>query len=148
MLFRLTTVFLLAGFLVAGLSGCSWFSDTRTYTVYFQPYSPDLDQQAIGTIQDAAHFARIHPLKSVQVVGFAAQPDPKRDVAGLSAKRADTVKQVLVGDGVREHRIKTVADGIINPKPLPEEAARRVDINIGQDEPPEATQPDVGSGVK
>lgn len=113
------------------LGSCSYFPDTETFSVYFQPYGSELDQQAIETIQAAAHFARAHPMQPVSVAGFAAQPDPGRDVDGLSAQRADIVKQALVGDGVSATRVTTAANGITDPKTLPQVAVRRVDIAVG-----------------
>jgi outer membrane protein OmpA-like peptidoglycan-associated protein len=124
---RLTSVLLLAA-----LGGCGWLTDSQKYSVYFQPYSADLDQQARDTIHAAADFARAHPLQRVTLNGFSSPPDPGRDIDGLSAHRADVVKQVLVADGVGEERITTVANGTTDPKTLPDIAVRRVDISVGQ----------------
>jgi outer membrane protein OmpA-like peptidoglycan-associated protein len=49
----------------------------------------------------------------------------------LSEKRADTVKQMLVADGVGPSRITIAAYGITDPKTLPTLAVRRVDISVG-----------------
>jgi OOP family OmpA-OmpF porin len=118
--------------LLSALGGCSWMADTRTFSVYFEPYSSVLDQQARETISNAADFARAHPLQPVAVAGFAAPPDPKRDVEGLSAQRAEVVKQALVTDGLSPNRIITAANGITDPKDLPSIAVRRVDITVGR----------------
>jgi len=126
------------------LGGCAWFSDSQTFSVYFEPYSSDLDQQAQATIRSAASFARSHPLQMVSVAGFSAPPDPKRDVDGLSAKRADVVKQALVDDGLAEQRVMTVANGITDPKSLPTLAVRRVDISIGHGDAKEASAAEGG----
>ncbi|MGD0108145.1 MAG: OmpA family protein [Rhodopila sp.] len=112
------------------LGACSWLSNPQEFSVYFEPYSSELDPQARQTIQDAASFARAHVLLPVEVAGFAAPPDPKRDVDGLSAQRAEVVKQLLVNDGVGQNRIATVAYGITDPKTLPSLAVRRVDITF------------------
>jgi OOP family OmpA-OmpF porin len=124
---RRTTILLLVV-----LGGCSWLSDSRKYSVYFEPYSAALDQQGRETIDAVASFARSHPLQPIAVDGFAAPPDPKRDVDGLSAQRAEAVKQALVSEGVSPGRITTVANGVIDPKSLPSVAVRRVDIGVGQ----------------
>jgi outer membrane protein OmpA-like peptidoglycan-associated protein len=123
---RWTTILLLAA-----LGGCSWFSASQTFSIYFQPYSAELDQSAQETIHAAADFARAHPLQPVSVNGYSAPPDPKLDVEGLSAKRADAVKQVLISDGVGPGRITIEANGITDPKTFPTVAVRRVDINVG-----------------
>jgi outer membrane protein OmpA-like peptidoglycan-associated protein len=118
--------------LLVALAGCSWLKDNRTFSVYFEPYSAALDQQALETIHAAAVFAKNHPLQSVAVAGFSAPPDPKLDVGGLSEQRAEIVKQVMVDDGVGRSRITTVANGIVDPQALPSVAVRRVDISIGK----------------
>jgi outer membrane protein OmpA-like peptidoglycan-associated protein len=117
--------------LLPALSGCSWLTDSRTYSVYFLPYSSELDQQARETIHDAADFARAHPLQAVFVTGFSAPPDPKLDVNGLSAHRAEAVEHQLIVDGVGPNRITTAANGVTDPKTLPSLAVRRVDISVG-----------------
>jgi outer membrane protein OmpA-like peptidoglycan-associated protein len=124
---RLTSVLLLTA-----LGGCSWLTDSQKYSVYFQPYSAVLDRQAQDTVHSASDFARSHPLQLVTVDGYSAPPDPKRDVDGLSAQRAEAVKQVLISDGVGVQRITTAANGITDPKTLPDVAVRRVDISVGK----------------
>jgi OOP family OmpA-OmpF porin len=118
--------------LLSALGGCSWMTDSRTFSVYFEPYSSVLDQQARETIGNAANFARARPLQPVAVAGFSAPPDPQRDVEGLSARRAEVVKQALADDGLSPNRITTMANGITDPKDLPSVAVRRVDIRVGR----------------
>jgi outer membrane protein OmpA-like peptidoglycan-associated protein len=124
MRFRLTAVLLLAA------AGCSPVEPQR-FSVYFQPYSADLDRQARETIDSAARFAQAHPRLPITLTGYSAPPDPKLDVEGLSASRMAIVKQVLVGDGVEASRVSAAAKGITDPKSLPAVAVRRVDIGIG-----------------
>lgn len=116
---------------VMALCGCS-SAETQSFSVYFQPYSAALDQQALATVADAADFARSNQRLPVVVTGYSAPPDPKRDIEGLSAMRADAVKQALAADGVGPERITTVASGETDPKPLPNVAVRRVDIAVGR----------------
>jgi outer membrane protein OmpA-like peptidoglycan-associated protein len=118
--------------LLTALVGCSWLTDSRKFSVYFEPYSAELDDQARDTIHSAAKFAQAHPFQPVALDGFSAPPDPKLDVAGLSAQRAEIVKQALLSDGVGAGRITTVANGITDPNMLPPVAVRRVDINVGR----------------
>ena len=118
--------------LVAVLGGCSWLSDSRQFSVYFEPYSAEPNRQAHDTVAAAAAYAQAHPMLPVTIDGYSAPPDPGKDVDGLSAQRADAVKQGLIGDGVAPIRITTNANGIADPKNLPSVAVRRVDIQIGQ----------------
>ena len=116
---------------LVAVGGCGWIAGSQKYSVYFQPYSSELDEQARQTIKDAADFASAHRLQAIQVSGFSAPPDPKLDVPGLSEKRADNVMQVLIADGVGPDRITVLANGITDPKTLPTLAVRRVDISVG-----------------
>ena len=118
--------------LLAALPACSPQADGQRYSVYFQPYSADLDQQALETVHAAADFAQGHRGLPIAVVGYAAPPDPDRDVPGLSAHRADAVAQVLAASGVEANRVTTSGNGIIDPKTLPTVSVRRVDITVGR----------------
>jgi outer membrane protein OmpA-like peptidoglycan-associated protein len=118
--------------LVGGLGGCSWLTGSQKFSVYFDPYSAKLDQQSRDTIDAAAKFARAHPMQPIAVDGFSALADPKRDADGLSAQRAEAVKQALISDGIFPNRITAAASGVTDPKSLPSVAVRRVDIAVGQ----------------
>lgn len=118
--------------LVTALAGCAGAPERQRFSVFFQPYSAGLDQQANETVKAAAQFAQSHRGLPVALAGYSAPPDPNRDVDGLSAQRADVVKQALVASGVEPSRISTDAKGITDPKELPQVAVRRVDIMVGQ----------------
>jgi outer membrane protein OmpA-like peptidoglycan-associated protein len=113
------------------LGGCSMFGSKPHYSVYFRPYSADLDAQATSTIQTAADYATAHRTQAVFVTGYAAPPDPGKDVDGLSAQRADAVTKALTADGVNPNRIVTTARGTTDPGELPSVSVRRVDIRFG-----------------
>ena len=117
--------------ITASLGGCAWLTGSQKYSVYFPPYSAQLDQQALETVQAAADFAHTHPLRPVAIDGFAAPPDPRKAFEDLSAQRAEAVRQALLNYGVGPQRITASANGTVNPKPLPALAVRRVDISVG-----------------
>jgi outer membrane protein OmpA-like peptidoglycan-associated protein len=117
---------------VVAIGGCTRTPVSQKFSVYFEPYSATLDPLARDTIRSAADFASANPVLPVAVAGFAAPPDPKLDVDGLSAQRAAAVKQLLISNGVRPDRISTVANGITDPKDLPTVSVRRVDVSIGR----------------
>lgn len=116
---------------VAGLAGCASAPDRQQFSVFFQPYSSEVDQQAHELIQAAAVFAQAHPAMPVLLTGYSAPPDPKLDVDGLSAQRAAVVRQMLLSDGVSPDRVTSRANGITDPKELPNLSVRRVDISVG-----------------
>ncbi len=113
------------------LGGCSLFTDRPHYSIYFQPYSAALDDQTRATIHNAADYAKAHPNQPVFLTGYAAPPDPGKDVDGLSAQRADVVGKALTGDGISADRIFTRANGVTDPGVMPDVAVRRVDIRFG-----------------
>jgi len=117
---------------IAAIGGCTPTSGPRNFSVFFEPYSAALDPQARDTIHSAADFASANPGLPVAVAGFSAPPDPKLDVDGLSAQRAAAVRTLLISSGIRPDRITTVANGITDPRTLPNVSVRRVDINVGQ----------------
>jgi outer membrane protein OmpA-like peptidoglycan-associated protein len=71
-------------------------------------------------------------LQPVLLAGYSAPPDPSKDVDGLSAMRAEAVKQALVTDGISPARISVEANGITDPEGKPNLAVRRVDISVGR----------------
>ncbi len=52
------------------LGGCSLFGERPHYSVYFRPYSADLDAQANTTVHTAADYAVAHPAQAVFVTGY------------------------------------------------------------------------------
>jgi outer membrane protein OmpA-like peptidoglycan-associated protein len=118
--------------LLGVLACCSRGPTGQQYSVYFQPYSAQLDGQARETIQTAADYAQSHRSAPVAVTGYSGPPDPGKDVDGLSVQRAQAVGQLLATAGVDPARITTSANGITDPKAMPAVAVRRVDITVGQ----------------
>jgi outer membrane protein OmpA-like peptidoglycan-associated protein len=113
------------------LGGCSLFGHRPHYSVYFRPYSADLDAQANATLHTAADYALAHPTAAVFVTGYAAPPDQGKDVDGLSGQRADAVTKALTDAGVRQDRVVSTANGTTDPGDLPSVSVRRVDIKFG-----------------
>jgi outer membrane protein OmpA-like peptidoglycan-associated protein len=129
MLKRITVCLLAVS--IGGCSSLSGGSGKQSFSVFFQPYSADLDQQAQTTIHTASAFAKDHPMQPVVLVGYSAPPDPGKDVPGLSDNRATAVKAILIADGVGPGRISVDANGITDPGSLPTLSVRRVDIQVG-----------------
>lgn len=114
------------------LGGCATlFGQGQTkYSIYFEPNSMALDQQAQQTARAAAQFARANPQTKLSLSGYSEQAKSARNIDGLSDERAIAVKQALVSDGVGPERILTEGYGETDPKALPSEAVRRVDISF------------------
>lgn len=116
---------------LAVLPACASGSDTRSFSVYFQPYSAELDQQGWETTDAAAEYAKAYPLLPVSVAGHSAPADPGRDVDELADRRAAEIRRVLTADGFSASRIVLSAYGPSDPHPMPQVAVRRVDITVG-----------------
>ena len=128
---RVLPVLVLSGCVLGGCSGL-FGQDQARYSIYFEPYSVALDQQAQQTARAVAQFARANPTARLSLSGYSAPADPARNIDGLSDQRAIAVKQTLIGDGVKPERIVTEGYGETDPKALPSVAVRRVDISFKQ----------------
>ncbi|HBK05492.1 MAG TPA: hypothetical protein DDZ81_06450 [Acetobacteraceae bacterium] len=117
---------------LVALTACGSTAERRNFSVYFQPYSAELDQQALESAVNAAQYAQAHASLPVLVAGYSAPADPGRDVDGLSDQRADAIKRVLTDDGVSANRITIDANGATDPLSMPQVAVRRVDITVGR----------------
>ena len=124
MRYRFTTLVLFA--LLGGCGG----GDGKSFSVFFQPYSADLDPRAQETVHAAATFANAHPLMPVSIAGYT--PSQGFNVDTTSGQRAEVVQNALVREGVGRLRIEIVgSDRLIDPTGLPNLPVGRVDINVG-----------------
>ena len=81
------------------------------YVVFFQERSAQLDGQAQNVVSRAAARANNNPTSSVKVVGYTdSAGSPPADVA-LSQKRAQTVADALVANGVGKDRLMREGHG-------------------------------------
>jgi outer membrane protein OmpA-like peptidoglycan-associated protein len=113
------------------LAGCVG-GDGGKFTVFFGPYSSQLDAKAQETIQAAATFAKGNPLMPVSVQGDNTQPDPT-EFDTLRQLRVAAVKNGLVKAGVGDLRIQIMGSGINYPQgvPMPALSPGQVLINVG-----------------
>ena len=104
------------------LSACSG----PRYVVFFQERSAQLDGQAQNVVARAAARASNNPTSSVKVIGYTdSAGSPPADVA-LSQKRAQTVADALVANGVSKDRLMREGRGQTGENPGV--ASRRVEI--------------------
>ena len=107
--------------------------------VYFRYGSSNLDGGDRSVLREVAETAKFAPVDRVKVEGFASAPtqtnDPvKAKILNLkeSLKRASTVSQHLIEEGVPAEKIETKAWGDTKPSGAGEAGERRVDIVTGQ----------------
>ncbi len=107
--------------------------------VYFAYGSSSLDGNDRSVLREVAETAKFAPVDRVSVEGYASQPtqtsDPvKAKILNLkeSLKRATTVSEKLIEQGVPAEKIKTVGWGDTKPSGSSEAGERRVDIVTGQ----------------
>ena len=107
--------------------------------VYFRYGSANLDGNDRSVLRDVAETAKFAPVDRVRVEGYASTPtqtnDPvKAKILNLkqSLKRASTVSEQLIEQGVPAEKIETKAGGDTKPSGAGEAGERRVDIVTGQ----------------
>jgi outer membrane protein OmpA-like peptidoglycan-associated protein len=102
----------------------------QKYVIFFQPFSANLDDPALGALKAAAESALAHPTAPVTVAGFASTIGSAQANAALSQTRAQVVSDGLVSDGVPAGRIRRKALGEVDYTLDPIEG-RRVEISVG-----------------
>ncbi|HBK08550.1 MAG TPA: hypothetical protein DDZ81_22315 [Acetobacteraceae bacterium] len=111
------------------LSGCV-SEHGQTFSVFFQPYSADLDPRAQVTVHAAAAFAKAHPLMPLSIPGYSRRPYPG-NLPDLRQQRVAVVLRTLTKEGVDRWRIGVLGEGLLYPDGVPGLEMERVDINIG-----------------
>ena len=119
------------GLLMTVLAGCAG-GDGGNYSVFFMPYSSQLDQKALDTIQSAATFAKANPPMPITIQGYTTRPDPTEHDS-LRELRVAVVKNGLLNAGVGSMRIEVLGNGLIYPQgvPMPTLPSGRVEIHVG-----------------
>lgn len=103
--------------------------------VFFDWDRSDITPEAATVIRRAAETARNSGATRIEVVGHADRSGPDAYNMGLSQRRANAVRAVLVREGVPQNRITTAARGETQPLvPTPdgvrEPQNRRAEINL------------------
>ena len=111
------------------LAGCATQPAAQKFVVFFQEFSPALDQPARGAVGAAARWAQEHPRETVTVAGYAGPKGNAQANADLSLARAQAVVEELVRDGVPAARIGRSAHGATDFTQT-ELESRRVEILV------------------
>jgi len=123
----------LAALLLAiGIAGCTASPVTtgQRFPVFFRSFSTQLDANAQAAVASATTWARRYPSATVTVVGYADPRANRQMNEELAMRRARSVTDLLVRDGVPPGRIKPgIGDATLLP--LSAQADRRVDISFG-----------------
>ena len=82
----------------------------------FAPGSPHLSTESQDQINTVASIMRAYPKVSVKVEGFSDNAGSPVTNLKLSQERANSVKQALVGAGIKSSRIKAVGGGPRNQR--------------------------------
>ncbi|HVE22662.1 MAG TPA: OmpA family protein [Acidocella sp.] len=108
---RIAAVMSLAVIAAWVASGPAAKADTKTYPVFFQPWSAAISKTASETIAAAARAALADPSTSVIVTGAADTVGSALANKYMSEARAQVVSDALAADGVAASRIKVRASG-------------------------------------
>jgi outer membrane protein OmpA-like peptidoglycan-associated protein len=98
------------------------------YLVFFTEHSAGIDPPAASVIARAAQAAKASPGATVTVLGYTDSAGRPADDVLLSQRRAQTVSDALVADGVAPSRISRQGRGQTGEDPGV--ASRRVEIDI------------------
>src|SRR5690606_21554845 len=107
-----------------------------TIKIYFNLAVPALNAAALHTIDSVIYYDILQPGKKIGIIGYADYVGSEQTNAGLSAARAENVKNYLVSMGIASGDIQTVVGkgeidrpGMTSPDGYA--ADRRVDIIQG-----------------
>ena len=84
-------------------------------TVHFETDSPELTPEGRSTVNGQAVWLRQYANFPVTIEGHADERGTREYNIALSAKRADTVRNFLVSQGVDPHRLRTIPYGKERP---------------------------------
>lgn len=108
---------------------------TRYWLVFFDLNSTALSQRSLDTVREAANTAKSIPNAHMTLTGNTDTDGPADFNQALSLKRANTVKDALVKEGVSPASITVTGRGkdsplIVTPDQVKLESNRRVEIVI------------------
>jgi outer membrane protein OmpA-like peptidoglycan-associated protein len=100
--------------------------------IFFSFASSGLSIRARNKLARNVRWLKRHPNRSVVLEGHASVSGPKEPNQVLSEQRAQSVKEYLVGRGIKESRIETVGHGMTKPEFKPGWSAknRRVTFKV------------------
>lgn len=84
-------------------------------TVYFASDSSDLSPEAQSTLTQQAHWLQRYASHTITIEGHADERGTREYNIALGARRATSVRNFLVGNGVAVARIRTISYGKERP---------------------------------
>lgn len=109
---------------------CSYYRSMAETPVYFDFGSSQIQEQSKVTLDEGLIFLKGHRFRRIQLDGFADEIGGESDFNNdLSLKRAETVRDYLINQGIAEKRIVTVVGHGVE-KGKPRKSHRRVDITV------------------
>lgn len=87
-------------------------------TVYFPPRGHNVDANSAAILQRQARWLLANPFVMVRVEGHAGPRDPRDYALAIAERRANSVRDFLILQGVAPHRITVVSWGKERPGSL------------------------------
>ncbi len=91
------------------------FERTAGNRVLFDLNSADISRESSNVLMNQAQWLKDHPAVAVTVEGHCDERGTKEYNIALGSKRANSVKKVLVKNGVEDSRIETISYGKERP---------------------------------
>jgi outer membrane protein OmpA-like peptidoglycan-associated protein len=99
--------------------------------IYFELNTPDLMPASEPTLDALVKALNSQPSLAIEISGHTDLAKDKAQSKRLSLKRAEVVKEYLVGEGIDGNRISTVGYGSSRPKLNRSDASnRRVEVRV------------------
>lgn len=107
----------------------------KTFTFYFQWDTDRLTPESEAQLPDIIDELKIYPAAELSIIGHTDRVGTARWNAGLSLRRAETIKTLLMKIGLRHDLIEVESHGENNPliptaDGVPEPRNRRVEVTI------------------
>jgi OOP family OmpA-OmpF porin len=107
----------------------------KNLQIRFKPNSWLIPSQESWKIKEFANFLKKYPNAKVDIVGYTDVSGSRERNLLLSKKRAQSVKDMLIGYGIRADRIRAIGKGDLNPiapndTPQGREKNRRIEAVI------------------
>jgi len=85
------------------------------HDIYFNQGSDKISDEATYVVTDAVQYLLKHRRKTARIVGHTDEPGFEKDNLNLSIQRAFAVRNELIAEGIKAHRLEPIGKGEMRP---------------------------------